>query len=108
MDIYQPHGSQPVAKSSCAIWGAWKDQRTWRSVASFSNRRVAELYGKLLQRGNTSSPEQSSLLSSHWINLLRCVYKIGINDGRLILRDAAKDIEHIVSIVLTVKYYLIH
>jgi len=99
MDIYQPHGSQPAAKSSCAVWGAWKDQNTWRSVASFSNRQIAELYQKCLLRGNTSPPQLSSLLSSHWINLLRCIYKLCINDGRLVLRSSAQDLEKIVSIV---------
>ena len=102
MDIYQPHGSQPAAKSSCAVWGAWKDQETWRSVVSFSSPKLAGLYRDCLRRGNTSRPELSSVLSSHWINLLRCVYKIAINDGRLILRNAEEDIEQMMSIFTAV------
>ncbi len=99
MDIYQPHGSPPEAKSSCAFWGAWKDQTTtWRSVASFSSRQMAELYRDCLTRGNKRPPDSRSLLSSHWVNLLRVLYIIGVNDGRLILRNAADDIEQIVSI----------
>lgn len=100
MDIYQPHGSKPTSKSSCALWGAWNDQKTaWRSVASFSNPQMAEICRRFLQRG-TGRTELSSLLSSHWVNLLRCIYRIGINDGRLILRNAAEDIEKIVSTLL--------
>ncbi|KAE8444065.1 hypothetical protein EG329_000933 [Mollisiaceae sp. DMI_Dod_QoI] len=75
MDIYQPHGHQPEARSSCANWGA----RPKLGVVSY----------------NTPPLELKSLLSSHWMNLLRYVYRIGINDGRLILRKAAQDIERI-------------
>ncbi len=100
MDIYQPHGSQPTAKFGCAFWEAWKHPNTtWRCVASFSDHRVADAYRRYLHRANITIPYLSLLLSSHWVNLLRYIYKIAVNDGRLVLRNAAKDIEEIVGIL---------
>lgn len=97
MEVCEPHGSHPTSKSKCAIWGSWDDEKTaWRSVATFSNRQMASVYDKNLRGIIKNVPNLSLQLSSHWIHLVRYIYMLGINDGRLIIRDAMKNIDTIV------------
>lgn len=108
MDIWQPHGSQPTTKSSCAIWGSWKNQKCWRSILSFSDCRVAKTYQECLKRNAILNPGQSSLLFSHWVNLLHYIYKLNVNDGRLMLREVERNIENIVSFIKVLSFRVNH
>lgn len=50
----------------------------------------------LLDVFSVASPAILSVLSSHWTELTHYLYVIGLNDARLVLRDALKAIHTIV------------
>jgi hypothetical protein len=91
MDVWEPHGSPPIALR-CAIWGSVNDgEATWSSIALVPDWSMA----KALKRGlNLLAKREDSIV--HWADIMRYLCLIGINDARLSLRDAMKRFEELV------------
>ena len=100
MDIYKPHGSLPASCSKCAVWGAWPngDQSKWNCILTISNRDMAETYVQILNEVISSGV--SSELLSHWLQSLHYLYILGLNNTRLIVRDAMKTLHELVRHIL--------
>ena len=99
MDIYKPHGSRPASSSKCAVWGAWNntDQPKWKCILTVSNQDLAETYVQILNEV-ISSGVYSILdeLLSHWLQSLHYLYILGLNNTRLIVRDAMNTLHKLV------------
>jgi hypothetical protein len=59
---------------------------------------MAVAYDENLRQLIAASPEYSRELSSHWIDLMQPIYKLGLNDARLIARDVLRRVETIVRL----------
>ncbi|KAF7956794.1 hypothetical protein EAE96_004121 [Botrytis aclada] len=90
MDNYKSHGQYPLEISQCSIWGSTSTNgSSWRSVFVFQSLETASTFDKsvrnqVLLQGVTNSLPPRPL--SHWLGLVKIVYKIGFNDSRLALR----------------------
>ncbi|KAF2431038.1 hypothetical protein EJ08DRAFT_196741 [Tothia fuscella] len=85
MDIWKPHGSLPNALR-CAIWGSFNNgQATWTSIVLVPNWSMAQA----LKCGVKLLATQENLIV-YWVDLMKYLYMIGLNDTRLSLRDAMK------------------
>jgi hypothetical protein len=96
MDIWEPHGTPPLALR-CSIWGSLNScETTWTSIALLPNWSIA----KALKRGlHLLGKQQNAVV--HWVDILRYIFMIGINDARLSLRDAMKRFEELVHTATT-------
>jgi hypothetical protein len=98
MEMWRPHGNLPDMSSRAALWGSFdKKARSWSAIAVFANPVVAKTLDKnLLFTLKTYHSEMAEIVS-HWNQLLRYIYAIGVNDVRLSLRNAMKQLETLVS-----------
>src|ERR1700748_1176245 len=104
MNMYQPHGYPPSSNSRCAIWGTRKDDtNTWHSVLVFQNFKMAMIYERNLRSPDHCLPGYSQEQLSHWIDVIRPIYKLGINESRLIIRDGMREIDRIVRSFISLK-----
>lgn len=100
MDIHQPHGSLPSSEYRCATWGTRKPDNPddWVSLTVCSDQLMAERYVWCLHDLRLEANEVIiTHLSSHWVEALRHLYVFGINNARLLARDALKKVHHLVS-----------
>jgi hypothetical protein len=68
----------------------------------FANPALARTLDKNLLFTLSSHQLGMGSIVSHWSQLLRYIYAIGINDVRLSLRNALKELEVLVRVSLTV------
>ncbi|KAI9646479.1 hypothetical protein NHQ30_004472 [Ciborinia camelliae] len=91
MNTYQPHGKHPSAITKCAIWGSMlDDRRGWRSMLVFQNFEMASTFDRNIRnqvRKPINAINSATGPPSHWLDLVRIVYRIGFIDSRLALRN---------------------
>jgi hypothetical protein len=97
MDMWRPHGNLPDTSSRAALWGSFDNARSWSAVAIFANPAMAKtLDENLLFTLRTYHSEMADIVL-HCNQLLRYIYAIGINDVRLSLRNAMKQLDTLVG-----------
>jgi hypothetical protein len=102
MEIYKPHGKRPSTTSKCTVWGNSSDNGlTGNSVAVFQHLMMASTFDRNIRSrvlGARAADSANSLpLPSGVLDVAGIAYRIGLNDSRLILRDAMRTVDKIVG-----------
>jgi hypothetical protein len=98
MNIWEPHGKLPDTSSRAALWGSYdNNERFWSANAVFANPAVTRTLDKNLLFTLDAYHAEMTEIVSHWSQLLRYIYAVGINDVRLTLRHTMKQLESLVG-----------
>jgi hypothetical protein len=104
METYKPHGKRPSATSKCAVWGSSSDDgSTGNIVAVFQHLRMASTFDRNIRSrvsgARAANPANELLAPLRFLDITEIAYRIGVNDSRLVLRDAMRTIERIVRLI---------
>ncbi|KAK2796691.1 hypothetical protein FQN50_009460 [Emmonsiellopsis sp. PD_5] len=94
VDIHQPHSEVPTSDVHCAIWGFQSEKANpWKCIVSVSQHRFARTLKDNIHHLLRNDSDNSPHLLQNWTNCIEYIYKLGINDSRLAIREALGELE---------------
>jgi hypothetical protein len=102
--IFKPHARPPTSHMRCSMWGkhttgGGSNQQTWDAILAIADHRMFEVYRHILHEVGTHTAQPFwTEQSHHWVLFLEYLYILGINNARLLVREAVYSLRQLVCI----------
>lgn len=98
MERHKPHSRQPQSKSNFSVWGTREPGSTsWTCLCVSADQDMAEVYqSRLRQLLSHADADARQKLTSHWVEPVQYMYRLGLTNACLTIRDGMKTLHKLV------------